>query len=58
MDLPTLIVLVLVVVGFVAAIAFICKNGGFDGECNDDCASCAARCEAEQEKAQQQSEQK
>ncbi|MDM8199825.1 MULTISPECIES: FeoB-associated Cys-rich membrane protein [Eubacteriales] len=46
MNLPTLLVLAIVVVCFVAALVFICKNGGFGGECSGDCSSCAARCEA------------
>lgn len=45
MNLPTILVLVIVVVCFVAALVFICKNGGFGGECTGDCSSCAARCE-------------
>ncbi|WP_370828082.1 FeoB-associated Cys-rich membrane protein [Fournierella massiliensis] len=46
MNLPTILVLVIVVVCFVAALVFICKNGGFGGECTGDCSSCSARCEA------------
>ena len=46
MNLPTILVLLIVVVCFVAALVFICKNGGFGGECSGDCSSCAARCEA------------
>lgn len=46
MNLPTLLVLAIVVVCFVAALVFICKNGGFGGDCSGDCSSCAARCEA------------
>ena len=42
MNLPTILVLVIVVVCFVAALVFICKNGGFGGECTGDCSSCAA----------------
>ncbi len=58
MDFPTILVLVIVIVCFVGAIAFICKNGGFGGECNGDCASCTARCEAQKlEKEQKKNEQ-
>ena len=46
MNLPTLFVLTIVVVCFVAALVFICENGGFGSECSGDCSSCAARCEA------------
>lgn len=46
MDLPTLLVLAIVVACFVAALVFICKNGGFGGECSGDCASCTAHCES------------
>ena len=45
MNLPTILVLLIVVVCFVAALVFICKNGGFGGECSGDCSSCAARCD-------------
>lgn len=46
MDLTTILVLAVVVIGFVAAVAFICKNGGFGGECSGDCSSCTSHCEA------------
>lgn len=54
MDFPTLIVLAIVGVCFVGAIAFICKNGGFGGECSGDCSSCTARCQAQKSGREQQ----
>ena len=46
MNLPTILVLAAVGVCFVAALVFICKNGGFAGSCNGDCSHCSARCES------------
>ena len=44
MGIGDLLILVLVGVGIVAAVVFICKNGGFSGSCGGDCAHCASRC--------------
>ncbi len=49
MNLQSILVIILLIVGFTAAIWFIAKNGGWNSEggCNGNCASCFNRCENE-----------
>lgn len=44
MNAGDLIILLLVAAAMAAAVAFICKNGGFAGSCGGDCAHCASAC--------------
>lgn len=50
MSLKSVLVLLVLAAVFVALIAWIAKQGGWQGEgCNGNCTSCQARCESKAE---------
>lgn len=55
MNLQSFIVLVIIFVLLGLAVAFIAKNGGWQGGCSGHCASCQQRCAQQNKKSDTES---